>query len=234
MRKYRTLALGAASLALILSACSPGGSGGSPSGSAAATKPTVKVGSAAFWEAAVVGEMYAQALEAKGYTVERHLEIGERPAVHSALTSDQVNLIPEYLGGLAGQGLGIADLSSDATEAIAEHAGRPRHEGLGRVRRVAGDRFGRLCRPEGDRRRQRPDHDERSRRGGERPRLGRGRGLPGQPGLRSRPEVGVRHRPQHARGRDTAGLQHRYRHFAERRGDRRRPRSARRSPRSRR
>jgi osmoprotectant transport system substrate-binding protein len=119
MRKYRTLALGAASLALILSACAPGGSGGSPSGSAAATKPTVKVGSAGFWEAAVVGEMYAQALEAKGYTVERHLEIGERPAVHSALTSDQVNLIPEYLGGLAGQGLGIENLASDATEAIA-------------------------------------------------------------------------------------------------------------------
>ena len=103
MRKYRTLALGAASLALILSACSPGGSAGSPSGSAAATKPTVKVGSAGFWESAVVAEAYAQALEAKGYTVERHLEIGERPALHAALTSGQVNLIPEYLGGLAGQ-----------------------------------------------------------------------------------------------------------------------------------
>ena len=73
MRKYRTLALGAASLALILSACTSGGSG-SPSGSAAANKPAVKVGSAGFWEAAVTAEMYAQALEAKGYTVERHLE----------------------------------------------------------------------------------------------------------------------------------------------------------------
>ncbi len=118
MRKYRTLALGAASLALILSACSPGGSGGSPSGSAAAVKPTIKVGSAGFWEAAVVGEMYAQALEAKGYTVERHLEIGERPAVQSALSSNQVNLVPEYLGGLAGQGLGITDLSPDPQTAI--------------------------------------------------------------------------------------------------------------------
>lgn len=116
MRMYRTLALGAASLALILSACSPGGSAGSPSGSAVA-KPTIKVGSAGFWEAAVVGEMYAQALEAKGYTVDRHLEIGERPAVLSALSSGQVNLVPDYLGGLGGQGLGLTDLSSDPQQA---------------------------------------------------------------------------------------------------------------------
>lgn len=119
MRRYRTLALGAAALVLVLSACTPGGSEVSPSASAAAGKPTVKVGSAGFYEAAVVGEMYAQALEAKGYTVVRHLEIGERPAVHAALTSGDVNLIPEYLGGLAGQGLGIKDLSPDPATALA-------------------------------------------------------------------------------------------------------------------
>ena len=118
MRRYRTLALGAASLVLIVSACSPGGSGESPSASAAANKPAVKVGSAAFWEAAVTGEMYALALEAKGYTVDRHLEIGERPAVHAAFDAGEVNLIPEYLGGLAGQGLGIADLSPDPQTAL--------------------------------------------------------------------------------------------------------------------
>jgi osmoprotectant transport system substrate-binding protein len=113
MRMYRTLALGAASLVLIASACTPGGSESSPSGSSAGEKPAVKVGSASFWEAAVVGEMYAQALEAAGYSVERHLEIGERPAVHSAFTAGDVNLIPEYLGGLSGQGLGIEELSPD-------------------------------------------------------------------------------------------------------------------------
>jgi len=118
MRRYRTLALGAASLVLVLSACTPGGSGGSPSASTAVVKPTVKVGSAGFWEAAVVGEMYAQALEAKGYTVERHLQIGERPAVLTALTAGDVNLIPEYLGGLAGQGLDVKDLSPDPQTAL--------------------------------------------------------------------------------------------------------------------
>jgi osmoprotectant transport system substrate-binding protein len=107
MRRYRTLALGAATLALVVSACSSGGSG-SPS----EEKPAVSVGSAGFYEAALVGEIYAQALEGNGYTVERHLEIGERPAVQSALTSGQVNLVPEYLGGLTSYL--EADVSSDA------------------------------------------------------------------------------------------------------------------------
>jgi osmoprotectant transport system substrate-binding protein len=61
--------------------------------------------------------MYAQALEAEGYPVERHLEIGERPAVHAALEADEVNLIPDYLGGLAGQGLGLEELAADPEEA---------------------------------------------------------------------------------------------------------------------
>jgi osmoprotectant transport system substrate-binding protein len=123
MRTYRTLALGAAALVLIASACTPGGSGStsaSASGAASsqtAEKPTVKIGSAAFYEASVVGEMYAQALEAKGFTVDRHLEIGERPAVHKAMDSGDVNLIPEYLGGLAGELTGSADLPADPQDA---------------------------------------------------------------------------------------------------------------------
>src|SRR6187551_1614396 len=120
MRRYRTLALGAAMLALVMSACSPGGSGSSSeqaSASETASKPDVSVGSAGFYEAAVVAEMYAQALEAKGYTVERHLEIGERPAVHAAMDAGEINLIPEYLGGLAAQLTESAELSSDPQEA---------------------------------------------------------------------------------------------------------------------
>jgi osmoprotectant transport system substrate-binding protein len=120
MRMYRTLALGAATLALVLSACSSGESSNpsaGPSGSEAA-KPTVKIGSAGFYEAEVVGEIYAQALEAAGYMVERHLAIGERPAVHAAFVAGDINLIPEYLGGLAGQGLGLETLPTDPQEAV--------------------------------------------------------------------------------------------------------------------
>jgi osmoprotectant transport system substrate-binding protein len=117
MRRYRTLALGAAALVLTMSACAPGGSeAGSPSESETA-KPQVNVGSAGFWEAAVVAEMYGQALEAAGYPVNRHLEIGERPEVHAAVEAGDVNLFPDYLGGLGGQGLGLTELSSDPQEA---------------------------------------------------------------------------------------------------------------------
>jgi osmoprotectant transport system substrate-binding protein len=113
MRTSRTLALGAVLLALLISACTPGGgSSTSPSASAAAQKPAVTVGSAGFDESALVAEIYAQALEAHGYTVTRHLEIGERPDVQAALTSGRVNLVAEYLGGLASYLK--ADVSSDA------------------------------------------------------------------------------------------------------------------------
>jgi osmoprotectant transport system substrate-binding protein len=117
MRTSRTLALGAASLALLVSACSSGGGGSSVGASAStAAKPTVTVGSAGFYEAALVAEIYAQALEANGYPVERKLELGERPVVQSALTSGEVNLVAEYLGGL-GSHLGV-EVSSDANATL--------------------------------------------------------------------------------------------------------------------
>ena len=113
MRTYRTLALGAAALVLITSACTPGGSEGSPGGSSAGDKPTVSIGSQEFWENAVVAEMYAQGLEAAGYPVERHLELGGRPVTLTALEANEINLLPEYLGGLGGEGLGLEALSTD-------------------------------------------------------------------------------------------------------------------------
>jgi osmoprotectant transport system substrate-binding protein len=103
MRIHRTLALGAASLALIVSACTPG-EGGSPSSEASQTAnlPDISMGSAGFPEAAVVAEIYAQALEAQGFTVDRNLELGERDAVRAAIDGGDINLYPDYLGGLAG------------------------------------------------------------------------------------------------------------------------------------
>ena len=104
MRIPRTLALGAAVLALVMSACSPGESSSqssAASGTPAAGAPEISIGSAAFPEAALVAEIYAQALEAKGFTVERHLELGERPAVRAAFDAGEINLAPDYLGGLA-------------------------------------------------------------------------------------------------------------------------------------
>lgn len=104
MRTHRTFVLGAALLALVVSACSPGedespdastGAGGSQ----AADLPTLTIGSAGFWESAVVAEIYAQALEDAGFTVERQLEQGARDVTHPALVDGQIDLMPEYIGG---------------------------------------------------------------------------------------------------------------------------------------
>ena len=112
MRKNRTLVLGAALLALVVSACAPGGgesptlsasSSGDPVSSPAAELPTITIGSAPFWESAVVAEIYAQALESAGFTIERELESGPRETTQPALIDGQLDLIPEYVGGLLAQ-----------------------------------------------------------------------------------------------------------------------------------
>lgn len=113
MRRFRMLALGASVLALMVSACTAGG-GGSTSASASASasqaaKPKIIVGSANFPESAIVAEIYAQALEKKGYTVDRKLNLGARTLTNDALKSGQINLMPEYLGYEA------AELKANAT-----------------------------------------------------------------------------------------------------------------------
>ena len=151
MRIHRTLALGAATLALVLSACSPG-EGSSPSGAASEPAtgdlPEVSIGSAGFSEAALIAEIYAQALEAKGFTVERNLELGERDAVRAAFDSGDINLAPDYLGGLASL-LG-GEVSPDADATHAAMITRARGRGPDRSRLLAGHRRGRLRRAPGD------------------------------------------------------------------------------------
>lgn len=102
MRIARRLALGASLLALVLSACTAGGGSQSPATSAGSsgggTLPTVTIGSDGFYESALVAEIYAQALEAQGFTVERKLEIGARPVRVAAFRSGEINLVPEYIG----------------------------------------------------------------------------------------------------------------------------------------
>jgi len=97
MRMTRWVALGA-SLLVLLSACTTGGG----------SKPTVKIGSDGFYEAKLVAEIYAQALEANGYTVDRTaIGIGARKVSAPALESGQFDLKPEYIGsGLAYYGPG--------------------------------------------------------------------------------------------------------------------------------
>jgi osmoprotectant transport system substrate-binding protein len=58
----------------------------------------VVVASFNFTESALVGEIYAQAIEAAGIPVRRELELGSRELVHPALLAGLVDVVPEYLG----------------------------------------------------------------------------------------------------------------------------------------
>jgi osmoprotectant transport system substrate-binding protein len=94
MRNSRRPALGASILASLAIVGSMGGSVVS-----AQEQPTIVVGSDNFYESTVVAEIWAQALEAEGFTVDRAgLNIGERPARLAAFESGQISLMPEYVG----------------------------------------------------------------------------------------------------------------------------------------
>jgi osmoprotectant transport system substrate-binding protein len=50
-----------------------------------------------FAEQLVLGELYAQALEARGFPVERQLNLGSRESVEPALEAGRIDVYPEYL-----------------------------------------------------------------------------------------------------------------------------------------
>jgi osmoprotectant transport system substrate-binding protein len=154
MRLNRTLALGAATLALI-GACSSGGgssptpatspelttspaasmaasmpaasaaaslpassaaaSAGASAGTAGGAKPAIRIGSAGFYEAKLMGEIYAQVLEASGYTVTRNLGLGTRDVLEPALLTGKVDLVPEYIGST------LQWLNQQAKDTSADH-----------------------------------------------------------------------------------------------------------------
>ncbi|HWS85686.1 MAG TPA: ABC transporter permease/substrate-binding protein [Pyrinomonadaceae bacterium] len=60
-------------------------------------KADVRVGSKDFTESVILAEIYAQALEARGLTVERRYELGGNLA-HDALVAGEVDVYPEYTG----------------------------------------------------------------------------------------------------------------------------------------
>lgn len=69
-------------------------------GAASADLKSIIVGSADFPESKIVGEIYARALEANGFTVVRQFGIGSRETYIPALRDHSIDLIPEYIGNL--------------------------------------------------------------------------------------------------------------------------------------
>ncbi len=123
MRIRRTLVLGA-SLALVIGGATVG-EASSPLPSGPVGDGVIKIGSAGFDESALVAEMYAQAIQAAGTPVERHLSIGPREVTWAAMQAgSDINLMPEYIGSLletinnhAGEASGDADATRAALAA---------------------------------------------------------------------------------------------------------------------
>jgi osmoprotectant transport system substrate-binding protein len=64
-------------------------------------KPTIVLGDKNFTEEFILGELYAQAFRAKGYTVVLKPNIGSTELINRVLQAGQINAYPEYLGEIA-------------------------------------------------------------------------------------------------------------------------------------
>lgn len=104
----RALAITITVVGLIAVAC-----GG---GAAPAQRPAVIVGSTNFYEQVTLGELYAQILEANGYTVTRKFNLGNREIVQPALQSGQIDVLAEYLATLVAFLDKTAKPTTDKTE----------------------------------------------------------------------------------------------------------------------
>jgi len=117
MFKSRPFGVLVVTVALVAAACS--------SDSGEIDGPTIKIGSANFSESALVAEIYAQALEAEGYSVDRKLNIGSREIYKPALESGELDLLPEYIGTMLTFLGGEASSDSAATHRALQAAWEP-------------------------------------------------------------------------------------------------------------
>jgi osmoprotectant transport system substrate-binding protein len=94
-----------------LTACGPSADDRAPT---AVGDDAITVGSFGFPESVLLAEIYSQALEDGGFTVERAFDIGPREFVGPALDGGLVELVPEYAGtALAFRSLGSDHPSAD-------------------------------------------------------------------------------------------------------------------------
>jgi osmoprotectant transport system substrate-binding protein len=101
-------------------------SGGGGAGSTASSdqpgkgKPAVTIGTKDFTEEFVLGELYTQALKAKGYQVNLKKNIGSTEIIDKALTSNQIDAYPEYTGVAAAVTFGKDKLYKTPEETAAD------------------------------------------------------------------------------------------------------------------
>ncbi|HEU4906530.1 MAG TPA: glycine betaine ABC transporter substrate-binding protein, partial [Solirubrobacterales bacterium] len=93
---------------------------------------TLTVGSKNFTEQIVLGEVYAQALEAAGYKVRKQLNLGSETVARQAVKSGQISGYPEYASTALTSFFEVEpeQVPADATEAYEEAKADFEEEGL--------------------------------------------------------------------------------------------------------
>jgi osmoprotectant transport system substrate-binding protein len=89
----------------------------------------ITVGSTNFYEQEILGEIFAQILEANGATVERKFQLGNREIVFPALESGEIDVLAEYAATaleFVNEGAGEASTDPAATSAAFAAALEPR------------------------------------------------------------------------------------------------------------
>jgi glycine betaine/choline ABC-type transport system substrate-binding protein len=126
---------------VLLAACGDDDSSSSDSGSTSGTViernadnagKQITVGSKNFTEQFILGEIYAQALEAAGYEVKTDLNLGSEQIALRALKSGDVDAYPEYTSTALTSFFDVQpqDIPKDAQQAVEESQSKFEQEGL--------------------------------------------------------------------------------------------------------
>jgi osmoprotectant transport system substrate-binding protein len=109
-------ACGSSSSSTTSSTTASSSSASSNSSAPGAGKPPVAIGDKNFAEENILGALYAQALEAKGFKVTLKDNVGSSEIIYKALTSGQIEMYPEYTGVLLSA---VAEQKTNPTSATA-------------------------------------------------------------------------------------------------------------------
>jgi osmoprotectant transport system substrate-binding protein len=117
---FARLAAALAALTMALATLSGCGGGSTHERSAPRRGPMITIGTKNFPEQFILGELYKQALEARGYRVELKSNIGSSEIVDRALTAGSLDMYPEYTGVLLSEISGRRARPRSAQEAYRE------------------------------------------------------------------------------------------------------------------
>jgi osmoprotectant transport system substrate-binding protein len=130
----RTAAALALAAAALLAGCASGGNFSPknftpstavvslPAGQPGTGKPAVTLGTKNFTEEFILGQLYAQALAAKGFTVHLMQNIGPTEVIDPGLLQGQIDLYPEYTGEIVST---LTNIALGAPGGAAERAAPP-------------------------------------------------------------------------------------------------------------